>query len=186
MENFSFIQITDHHLLETEEQLRDGFSPGYALRRVMKHIGEQTADKADFIISTGDLVEPCTDETYQCAVKLLGIDTPASLPGPQHINVESLKNYPMYFLPGNHDDRNLFTHYLFPNSKAPGLYNFTFAHKGVQFIFMDWGPESKAEFFPQTRQVSRRFTEGRSAFRHHLSPACKTDRRPLAGCLSRR
>ncbi len=152
MENFSFIQITDHHLLEAEERLREGFSPGHALRTVMKHIGEHTADKADFIISTGDLVEPCTDETYQCAVKLLGINTPASLPGPQHVNVEGLRNYPMYFLPGNHDDRNLFTHYLFPNSKSPGLYNFTFEHKGIQFIFIDWGPELKAEFFPETRQ----------------------------------
>jgi 3',5'-cyclic AMP phosphodiesterase CpdA len=57
----------------------------------------------------------------------------------------------MYFLPGNHDDRELFTHYLFPDSTPPALYNFTFEHKGIQFIFMDWGIESKAEFLPETR-----------------------------------
>jgi hypothetical protein len=56
----------------------------------------------------------------------------------------------MYFLPGNHDERALMTKYLFSESKAPNLYNFTFEHKGVQFVFMDWGPESKAHLFPET------------------------------------
>ena len=138
--------------MESEDTLRDGFSPGHALRLVMRHISDNVADKADFIISTGDLVEPDTDESYQCAVKLLGIKAPATLPGPQKINVEGLYDYPMYFLPGNHDSRELMTRYLFPNSESPGLYNFTFVHKGVQFIFMDWGPESKAHLFPETKE----------------------------------
>ena len=152
MSDFSFIQITDHHLMETEDTLREGFSPGHALRMVMRHISDNVADKADFIISTGDLVEPDTDESYQCAVKLLGVKAPAALPGPQKINVEGLYDYPMYFLPGNHDSRELMTRYLFPNSEAPKLYNFTFVHKGVQFVFMDWGPESKAHLFPETKE----------------------------------
>jgi Icc protein len=152
MTNFSFIQITDHHLLESEDALREGFCPGHALRMVMRHIAENVADKADFIISTGDLVEPETDATYECAVKLLGINSPAALPGPQKVNVEGLSDYPMYFLPGNHDERGLFTKYLFPDSIAPTLYNFTFVHKDVQFILMDWGPESKACFYPETRE----------------------------------
>jgi 3',5'-cyclic-AMP phosphodiesterase len=150
--DFSFIQITDHHLLEAEDQLREGFSPGHALRMVMRHIAQTVADQADFIISTGDLVEPEMDANYRCAARLLGVNSPAALPGPQHINVERLSNYPMYFLPGNHDDRALMTHYFFPESEAPGLYNFTFVHKDVQFIFMDWGPESKACFLPETRE----------------------------------
>jgi hypothetical protein len=58
----------------------------------------------------------------------------------------------MYFLPGNHDERALMTKYLFSESKAPKLYNFTFEHKGVQFVFMDWGPESKAHLFPETKE----------------------------------
>ena len=156
MTDFSFIQITDHHLLESEEALRQGFCPGHALRMVMRHISDNVADKADFIISTGDLVEPDTDAAYQCAVKLLGIKAPAALPGPQKVNLEGLYNYPMYFLPGNHDKREMFTRYLFPESKAPDLYNFTFMHKGAQFIFMDWGSESKAFFFPETREFLER------------------------------
>jgi 3',5'-cyclic-AMP phosphodiesterase len=152
MTDFSFIQITDHHLLEAEEALRDGFCPGHAFRMVMRHISQNLADKVDFIISTGDLVEPETDANYQGAMKLLGINSSAALPGPQHINIEGLKDFPMYFLPGNHDERALMTKYLFPESSAPKLYNFTFEHKGVQFVFMDWGPESKAHLFPETKE----------------------------------
>ncbi len=152
MPDFSFIQITDHHLLESEEAEREGFVPGRILRQVMKHIGENVASQADFILSTGDLVEPPTEGAYACASKLLGLDSSAALPGPQHVNVEGLHNYPMYFLPGNHDDRELLTRCLFPDSKPVTLYNFTFEHKGVQFIFLDWGPESKAVFLPETRE----------------------------------
>ena len=151
MSDFSFIQITDHHLLESEDALREGFCPGYALRMVMKHIAENVAQKADFIVSTGDLVEPPSDATYSCAVRLLGLKTQAEYPRPQHSNIEGLREYPMYFLPGNHDDRELMTRHLFSNSPAPHLYNFTFQHKGVQFVCMDWGPESKAVFLPETR-----------------------------------
>jgi 3',5'-cyclic AMP phosphodiesterase CpdA len=65
MNDFSFVQITDHHLLEAEDQLREGFCPGHALRMVMRHIAQNVADKADFVISTGDLVEPATDAAYE-------------------------------------------------------------------------------------------------------------------------
>jgi len=150
--DFSFIQITDHHLLESEEALRGALCPGYTFRMVMRHVSEHVANKADFIISTGDLVEPDTDATYQGALKLLGINSSAALPGPQHINIEGLKNFPMYFLPGNHDKREMFTHYLFPDSNAPSLYNLTFEHKGVQFVFVDWGPDTKAYLYPETRE----------------------------------
>jgi Icc protein len=152
MPDFSFIQITDHHLLESEEAHREGFVPGHALRMVLRHIAQNAADKADFVISTGDLVEPPTEAAYACAVQLLGLSSSASLPGPQRINAEGLHDYPMYFLPGNHDDRELVTRCLFPDSTPVSLYNFTFEHKGIQFIFMDWGPESKAMFFPETRE----------------------------------
>jgi Icc protein len=119
---------------------------------VMRHISQNVADKIDFIVSTGDLVEPDTDATYQGALKLLGIHSSAALPGPQHVNIEGLKDFPMYFLPGNHDKRDMFTRYLFPDSKPVDLYNFTFEHKGAQFVFMDWGQESKAHLFPETKE----------------------------------
>src|SRR5512138_110916 len=115
--NFSFIQITDHHLLESVDAHREGFVPGHALRMVIRHIAENVAEKADFLISTGDLVEPPTEAAYACAIKLLGLASSAALPGPLRINTEGLHNYPMYFLPGNHDDREMVTRCLFPASK---------------------------------------------------------------------
>ena len=159
MQNFSFIQITDHHLLESEEQIREGFVPGYALRMVMRHIAEHTADKADFIISTGDLVDPPTEAAYASVMKWLGLSSSARLPGPQQLNFEGLQGYPFYLLPGNHDDRERLTRCFFPESEPIDLYNFTFEHKGVQFVFMDWGPESKAVFLPETRQFLSRALE---------------------------
>ncbi len=154
--NFSFIQITDHHLLESEDAHREGFVPGHALRMVMRHIAENTADKADFIISTGDLVEPPTEAAYGCAIQMLGLSQSAAWPGPQKVSTEGLRDYPMYFLPGNHDDREMMTRCLFPDSQPLALSNFTFEHKGIQFICMDWGPESKAFFFPDTREFLTR------------------------------
>jgi 3',5'-cyclic AMP phosphodiesterase CpdA len=152
MQDFSFIQITDHHLLESEDAHRLGFLPGYALRMVMRHIAQNTAAQADFIISTGDLVEPPTEAAYACAIRLLGLSPSATLPGPQKVNTEGLRDYPMYFLPGNHDDRAMMARCLFPGATPPPLYNFIFEHKGVQFVLIDWGPESKAVFAPATRQ----------------------------------
>src|SRR5258708_38065596 len=112
MSDFSFVQITDHHLLESEDALRDGFCPGHAFRMVMRHISENIADKVDFIISTGDLVEPEKDANYQGAMKLLGINSSAALPGPERIKIKGLQVFPMYFLPGNHDKRDMFKVYL--------------------------------------------------------------------------
>jgi Icc protein len=151
MTDFSFIQITDHHLLESPEQIREGFVPGHALRMVMKHIAENVADKADFLLSTGDLVEPPTEAAYACAIRLLGLAPTASAPGPQRVNAEGLHDYPIYFLPGNHDDREMLTRCLFSGSNPVDLYNFTFVHKGIQFVLMDWGPESKAVLGRETR-----------------------------------
>jgi len=151
MADFSFIQITDHHLLDSVDGLREGFAPGHALRMVMKHIAENVADRADFIISTGDLVEPSSEKAYQCAIQLLGLRAADSWPGPQKISVEGLRDYSLYFLPGNHDDRQLVARYFFTGSRPRHLYNSTIVHKGVQFVFVDWGPESKAFFSPETR-----------------------------------
>jgi Icc protein len=68
----------------------------------------------------------------------------AGAPGPLPISIEGLREFPMYFLPGNHDDRNSFFQYLFPQALPMPLMNVVFVHKGVQFICLDWGAQSKA------------------------------------------
>ena len=65
--SFSFVQITDHHLLETEAGLIRGFSPAHALRAVLRHIAGTVANTVDFIVSTGDLVDNPSQAAYQTA-----------------------------------------------------------------------------------------------------------------------
>src|SRR6185369_12401478 len=90
--SFSFVQITDHHLLETEDGLIRGFSPAYALRAVLRHIASTVGGTADFIVSTGDLVNNGTPAEYQAASRLLGLaGGPAVAPGPLLASVEGLK-----------------------------------------------------------------------------------------------
>lgn len=159
--NFSFVHITDHHLPETETALTRGFSPVYAFRAVMRHIAEHVAKQADFIVTTGDLVEPTTDVAYQNLCKVLNLRAVSEAPGPQLVSLEGLNEFPMYFLPGNHDDRESFARYLFPPYPPAATTNFVFQHKGVQFISLDWGAESKAVASPEMLE--------------HLTSALKSD-----------
>ena len=46
--NFSFVQITDHHLRESEALLAHGYSTAYALRAVLRHIAEHVDDRTSF------------------------------------------------------------------------------------------------------------------------------------------
>jgi len=148
--SFSFIQITDHHLTESENQLREGFSPALAFRTVLRHIAENTAGKADFIVSTGDVVDPPTERAYQAVSQMLHIGADAAVPGPLLISIEGLNNYPLYVMPGNHDDRGIFGSQFFPAGPQVSLANVTFQHKGVQFVCLDWGAEAKAVLYPET------------------------------------
>jgi Icc protein len=142
---FSFIQITDHHLPESEASLVRGFSPAYAFRAVMRHIADNVANVADFIVTTGDLVESASAVAYHTLSQMLDLhDDSAKAPGPLRVSMEGLRDFPMYCLPGNHDDRSRFFQYLFPKTLPTPLMNVAFIHEGVQFICLDWGPQSKA------------------------------------------
>jgi len=138
--------------MDSADQSRQGFIPAPALRMVMRHISENVASQADFIVSTGDLVEPATDAAYQVALDLWGLAPSTALPGPLGLNTEGLQNFPLYFLPGNHDDRLMLARYFFPSLEPPALHNSIILHKGVQLVFMDWGPSIKAFLFPETRE----------------------------------
>ncbi|MCA1554983.1 MAG: metallophosphoesterase [Chloroflexi bacterium] len=139
---FSFIQITDHHLPESESILTKGYSTWFAFRAVLRHIAEHRAD-VDFIVSTGDLVDKGTDAEYQYVREQLGIHETSAPPGPQRVSIEGLREMLMYFLPGNHDTREDFFRNMFPSSDLRAL-NIAFTHKGVQFVCIDWGAANKA------------------------------------------
>jgi Icc protein len=125
--SFSFVQITDHHLTESEATLLHGFSTTYSFRAVMRHIAQTIGDRADFIVSTGDLVEPSPSAAYPALRRTLNIGSYTTrAPGPLPVSIEGLHEFPMYLFPGNHDDRSLL----------------------LQTVFVDWGPDAKAVAAP--------------------------------------
>ena len=149
--NYSFIQITDHHLGDAEDSLFYGFNPAYALRAVMKHIAQNVTQPYEFIVSTGDLVENSTPESYAFMKQLLGIESEAmAIPGPLKINAPGLEDVPLYVLPGNHDDRDNFYSSLFSQSPNSKLMNTTYVHKGIQHVCLDFGPEAKGTAHPES------------------------------------
>ncbi len=149
--SFSFVQITDHHLLETEDGLILGFSPAHALRTVLRHIAGEVGGRVDFIVSTGDLVDGASAAAYQTASRLLGLaGGQAAAPGPLVATVEGLREIPFYCLPGNHDDREHFFTSLFGEAQARPLLNASFVHDGVQLVCLDVGPGVKAALHSET------------------------------------
>ncbi len=141
---FSFIQMTDHHLRESEALLTNGYSTAYALRTLLRHIAHNPVVQPDFLLSTGDLVDRASAESYGTFRTILGLETGAThLPGPHLATGEGLPGLPLYVLPGNHDDRELFYQHLFPGVPAAPLMNVTFTHKGIQFVCIDWGPQDQ-------------------------------------------
>lgn len=173
--DFSFVHITDHHITPSDADLLHGFSPRHSLRRVMRHIAENEAVNADFMVSSGDLVERPTEESYQSFLEMIQpSEHPVHMPGPLLVTAEGLKGLPTYLLPGNHDDRDQFYKSLFHKSQPNSLMNFCFTHKGVQFICMDWGSQSKASVAPETMQFLANSLAGNAPsiifMHHHASP----------------
>lgn len=172
MSAFSFVQISDHHLYASEDRLRQGLSPAVRFHAVLQRIAERHAGQVDFIVSTGDLVEDPTREAYKTLSRTLGLDAgEARPPGPLQITVDGLREFPLYVLPGNHDDPRLLQEVLFPGAPVAPSYNFGFHHGGVQFLCLDWGIASRAEIKPETLAfLEKRLPSGEPTviLQHHL------------------
>lgn len=148
--NFSFIHIADHHLPERDETLSRGFSNAHSFRRVMQYIAERHAYRADFLVTTGDLVDQGTDAEYRALFRRLELELEAAEPpGPHRVSGYGLPRLPMYFLPGNHDPREVYFRNLFPNAAPRAWNNVAFDHKGIRFVCIDWGAENKAVAHPE-------------------------------------
>jgi Icc protein len=148
---FSFIQITDHHLRAAETDLVRGMSTDNSLRTVLRHIAQHAAPRADFILSMGDFIDPPSEAAYRAVLSRLGIEgDSAAAPGPLQISSEGLHDFPIYFMPGNHDDRDAFFRCLFPKTVPMPLMNARFEHQGVQFICLDWGTDATSVVYPET------------------------------------
>lgn len=169
---FSFVQITDHHLGDTEDALLCGYSPAYALRATLRHIAEHVGHHIDFIVSTGDLVDAPSDISYTNLRQMLNLRPSESAPGPGLVSLEGLNDVPMYLLPGNHDDRDGFFRHLFQQEQPQPFMNASFQHKGIQFICLDWGPGGKAVEHPELLEfLARSLRNGLPSIiitHHHL------------------
>lgn len=171
---FSFVQLTDHHLCESETQLWQGYSTAYALRAVLRHIAEHVASQVDFLVTTGDLVDVASEQAYEQARQMLQLQRVSPAPGPALVTVEGLQAFPMYFLPGNHDDRQHFFRQMFADTPPMPLMNVRFEHQGVQFICLDWGPQARAIERPELLAFLARWLQpGQPSvllMHHHLVP----------------
>jgi 3',5'-cyclic AMP phosphodiesterase CpdA len=132
---FSFVQVSDHHLTAREDGLTRGFSPAYSLRAVLRDIASRVGDGIEFVLSTGDLVEPASAEAYGSARALLGLDGEVEPAGAVRLRAEGL-DLPAYLFPGNHDEPAL----LFGRGPA----HTSFEHDGVRFVWVDWGRDGRA------------------------------------------
>jgi Icc protein len=147
---FSFAHISDHHLLNGEDELKLAFSPGYAFRKVLQTIGSQLAGGIDFVVSGGDLVETADIASYEMAKQIMVLRAADFAPGPGTLNAEGIEGLPIYFLPGNHDDRENFYRALYPKQNPRRLMNASFEHMGIRFICLDLSPEVKGDMSDET------------------------------------
>lgn len=148
--DFSFVQITDHHLTSSETELVKGYSTRFAFRTVLAHIAKQVGEQIDFIVSTGDLVDIPDEASYRALLQLVnGHESSVAAPGPVMTSFKGMEELPLYLLPGNHDDRENFFKCLFPKTPPMLHLNAAFVHKDVQFICLDWGPDTKAIAHPE-------------------------------------
>ncbi len=172
---FSFVHISDHHLFESETRYEYGFSTAYAFRQVIRHIAENVASEADFIVTTGDVAKTSSKETYKHIVKMLNANLSEKLQsGHLQISLEGLDNYPLYVLPGNLDDRDNFYRYLAPNISQKSPMNGVFTHKGVCFISLDWGSKAKARYMPVMSDFLKNELQTNQSnillMHHHITP----------------
>lgn len=145
---FSFVHITDHHILPSETDLARGFNTAYSFRKTLRHIADTLGGRFDFIISTGDLVNTGDDAEYANFADMVGLERESAPPGPQRVTIEGLQRCPIYFLGGNHDPRPALYRHIF-GVERDGLLNAAFLHRGVQFVCFDWGSAVKAVASPE-------------------------------------
>ncbi len=140
------IHITDHHLGASAEAVNRGYATAWALERLLTAIAAAGAHGADFVLSTGDLVDAGTDEEYAFARGLLGVapDRTAAAPGPLTLRRPGLVGLPLYLVPGNHDPRAAWLRNLFPATPLREPLDLRWEHGGVAFAHIDLGVGGRA------------------------------------------
>ncbi|MEM5775240.1 MAG: metallophosphoesterase, partial [Anaerolineaceae bacterium] len=165
---FSFAQITDHHIGRSAEDAPHNYPTTQTLRAVLDDISA-AGQGLDFLLSTGDLVNTPDEASYRYFLQLINAQPAQRIPGPHRMHYGILRDFPIYLMPGNHDDRDQFFRSLYHNEEPARMnqalpsaalpsaalpsaarqnaarMNAVFTHKGVRFVMIDWGPGVQAE-----------------------------------------
>lgn len=95
------VQITDSHIFSTEDGCLLGLNTRQSLRAVCKRV-KQEEWRPDLLLTTGDLSQDASPESYQYLAQQLG-----------ELNIDT------FWVAGNHDDPNTTSQYFtHPNIKA--------------------------------------------------------------------
>ena len=105
-------QISDTHFRSRGQKLYGFIDVNAANADVVSQLNA-LQERPDAVVVSGDIVNCGRPEEYEVARQILG----------------SL-NYPLYLIPGNHDDKALFLEYLYPLCPQPGGYVERLADRG--------------------------------------------------------
>ncbi|MEX2534582.1 MAG: metallophosphoesterase [Trueperaceae bacterium] len=139
-----FLVISDHHLGRTYHSVNRGYAPAWALERVLDAIAAHRCHDADFLLSTGDLVDEGVDEEYAFAHHLFGVRSNGMAPGPLPLQRRGLEGLPLYLVPGNHDPRDTWLRSLFPGTPPAPRLDLEWQAAGQDFIYLDLGTSGRA------------------------------------------
>lgn len=140
----SLLVISDHHLGEHAGFINRGTSPHWALDRLLEAIAAEGAHGADALISTGDLVDQANAASYAFAREVFGVEPAGRAPGPLPSRRPGLQGLPLYFVPGNHDERAPFAQALFPEQPAAEPMHLCFPLADQQVVYLDTGSSGRA------------------------------------------
>lgn len=121
---FTFLHLTDLHLLESEAAAVNGILPVHRIRRILARVTEMEITPA-FILISGDLVNNGRPAEYHVLTTLL--------PELQSFGVPVLLGL------GNHDERDFFRQVVLGEQSAAGAqpYYYSTAINGLNVIMLD-------------------------------------------------
>jgi len=122
------VHITDTHLGDDREYTLYGRNTYHDAQRMIDHINHDLVITPDFVIHTGDVTQAPTPEAYQLSAEVFGA-----------------LNYPIYYVCGNHDGRDLMKHYLAVPSVGTDRIYYDFRFQDYHVAVLD----TRAEIDPQ-------------------------------------
>lgn len=140
-----FIHVSDHHLGEAAATINRGYATAWALERLLAAVDAADGHGAEFLLSTGDLVDVGTPEAYRFACSVLGVTPGGAPPGPLETRRRGRARAPTYLIPGNHDPRDVWCRCLFRSGCPDGAHlDLVWGVGATTFVHLDLGTSGRA------------------------------------------